>query len=246
VTVLIVGHRGAKDHRPENSLASFALAEQIGVDEIEMDVRVSRDGHLFILHDDTLDRTAGEDAGRGRGPVAAQTLEQLQRVRLDSGRGVVTVAEMYDATRTPIQLEVKDEAALPALALFFAERPADAARTILAAFSADTLSAAADALPTLRRQIILTELADAEAFAGGLDGLLGYTRASRVACGFAGLTGARVAELQGGGLEVHVWPMTSMADMVAAVALGADGTTSGDPAQAIAWRDRALAERITR
>src|SRR5690625_7027611 len=65
-TMLIAGHRGAMAHAPENSLESYALAEQVGVDEIELDVRLSADRELFLLHDATLDRTAGDDSARDR------------------------------------------------------------------------------------------------------------------------------------------------------------------------------------
>lgn len=228
---------------PENSLASYALAEEIGVDEIELDVRLSKDEQLFLLHDATLDRTAGDDAARGLGPAAELVLEQLQSVTLDSGRGVVTLAEMYDATRTFIQLEIKDPAVVPYLARFFEERPADAARTALTGFDADAVRHAAELMPSIGRQIIVTDLSKAEEFAGGLWGLLEYTRVTRFACGFPGLTTDLVAKLHERGIEVHVWPMRTIDQMREALRLGVDGTTSDDPAEAFAWRDQVLAER---
>src|SRR5699024_8101972 len=62
--ILIVGHRGAMAHAPENSLESYALAEEIGGDEIGLDVRLSADEELFLLHDANLDPTAGDGAAR--------------------------------------------------------------------------------------------------------------------------------------------------------------------------------------
>lgn len=242
MSIIIIGHRGAMAHLPENSLASYALAEEIGVDEIELDVRVSSDGVLFLLHDDTLDRTAGDDSARGLGPAGDLTIAQLQAAVLDSGRGVPTLAEMYDATHTFIQLEIKDPATVPYLARFFEERPADAARTVLTGFSPDALRQASELMPTIPRMIIVSELAKAEEFDGGVWGLLDYTRSNRFACGFPGLTRELVAEIQGRGLDVHVWPMRTIDNMRDAIALGADGTTSDDPAVAFAWRDAVLAE----
>src|SRR5690625_6632337 len=130
-TMLIVGHRGAMAHAPENSLEAYALAEQVGVDEIELDVRLSADQQLFLLHDATLDRTAGDASARDRGPAAEMTLAELQSVVLDSGHGVVTLAEMYDATSTVIQLEIKAPETVPYLARYFEAHPADAERTVL-------------------------------------------------------------------------------------------------------------------
>lgn len=242
MSLIIIGHRGAMAHKPENSLESYALAEEIGVDQIELDVRLSADRELFLLHDATLDRTAGDDSARNLGPAADLTLAQLQSVILDSGRGVVSLTEMYDATTTVIQLEIKDPAVVPYLERFFAERPDDAARTMITGFSADAVRAAAEAMPQIRRMIIVSAIEHAEAFEGGLDGLLEHSRANGFACGFAGLTRELVEDLQSRGVEVHAWPMTSVDDMRKAIELGIDGTTANDPALAFGWREQVLAE----
>ena len=54
---LIVGHRGASTHRPENTLPSFELAAEQGADAIELDVHLTADGQLAVIHDPTLERT---------------------------------------------------------------------------------------------------------------------------------------------------------------------------------------------
>lgn len=242
MTMLIVGHRGAMAHQPENSLASYALAEEVGVDEIELDVRLSKDDVLFLLHDETLDRTAGDDSARGLGPAAELTIAELQAAVLDSGRGVVTLAEMYEATRTFIQLEIKDPATVPHLARFFEDHPDHAQRTILTGFDPDALRRCSELMPTVGRCIIVTTLDKAEVFEGGLHGLLEYTRSTRFACGFEGLTRETVDAVHEFGLEFHVWPLRTIEDMRRALELGADGTTSDDPAQARAWYNEVCAE----
>lgn len=244
MTLLIVGHRGAMAHRPENSLASYALAEEVGVDEIELDVRLSKDQALFLLHDSTLDRTAGDDGARDLGPAAELTIAQLETVVLDSGRGVVTLAEMYDATHSPIQLEIKDPATVPHLARFFQGHPEHAKRTILTGFNADALHECATLMPDIGRCIIVSALDRAEGFEGGLNGLLAHTRSTRFACGFPGLTRELVDEIHELGLALHVWPVRTIEDLRRAVELGADGVTSDDPAQARAWYDQVRAEAV--
>ena len=74
----IVAHRGASAERPENTLAAFERAIALGATVVEMDVRRSTDGQLFLLHDSTLDRTTD-----GTGPAAARTWAELKR--LDAG-----------------------------------------------------------------------------------------------------------------------------------------------------------------
>lgn len=74
----IIGHRGASGVAPENTLAAFRRAVEMGAEYIETDLQLSRDARLVALHDDTLERTTD-----GRGPVAASTFEELRC--LDAG-----------------------------------------------------------------------------------------------------------------------------------------------------------------
>ena len=75
---LVVGHRGAAARLPENTFAGFDHAVRLGVDAIEFDLRLSRDGVAVVIHDPTVDRTTD-----GSGVVAAMTVAELER--LDSG-----------------------------------------------------------------------------------------------------------------------------------------------------------------
>ena len=74
----VIAHRGASAERPECTLASVVRAIEVGATATEVDVRTSKDGQLFILHDATLDRTTN-----GKGPANALTLAELQK--LDAG-----------------------------------------------------------------------------------------------------------------------------------------------------------------
>jgi glycerophosphoryl diester phosphodiesterase len=235
MSFIIVGHRGACEHAPENSLESYALAERIGVPEIELDVRLSADNQLFLLHDATLDRVAGDDSARGLGPAGELTLAQLQSVTLDSGRGVVTLAEMYDATKADIQLEIKDPATVPYLARYFAEHPDAAARTILTSFHANALHEAAELMPQMGRCIIVSAFPKAEEFEGGWRALLEYTGSSRFASGFEGLTPEIVREINALGIAVHVWPIRTIEDLRRGIEIGAEGGTTDDPALVYEW-----------
>ena len=76
----ICGHRGARVHAPENSLAGFAMAAEMGADIIELDVRLTSDGALAIIHDATVDRTTN-----GTGRVADLSWDEVRA--LDAGKG---------------------------------------------------------------------------------------------------------------------------------------------------------------
>lgn len=75
----IFAHRGASSYAPENTLPAFALAASQGADGIELDVHLTRDGQLVVIHDETLERTTN-----GSGWVKDHTLAQLQQLRADN------------------------------------------------------------------------------------------------------------------------------------------------------------------
>ena len=106
------GHRGASGVAPENTLPAFDLARRMGADGVELDVQLSADGRLVVIHDETLDRTT-----TGSGPVAARTLDELRT--LDAGRGLAGYAgariptldevfELFAGTPVVVNVELKN------------------------------------------------------------------------------------------------------------------------------------------
>jgi glycerophosphoryl diester phosphodiesterase len=86
-----VAHRGASGNYPENTLLAFQKALEIGVDEIELDLYLTKDGHLIIMHDSTVDRTTD-----GTGAISDLTLAEIKA--LDAG-GVF--GEQFRGERVP-------------------------------------------------------------------------------------------------------------------------------------------------
>ena len=76
--IFVAAHRGWSEKYPENTMLAFRKAAELGVDQIEMDVRVTKDGQLVVFHDETVDRVTN-----GTGKVCDFTLEELQQ--LDAG-----------------------------------------------------------------------------------------------------------------------------------------------------------------
>ncbi|MCK6528125.1 glycerophosphodiester phosphodiesterase [Myxococcota bacterium] len=98
---LVVGHRGAMGYRPENTMASFRHAVELGADLVELDVHLSRDGVLVAIHDETLERTTD-----GAGLVGERTLPELRALDAGSWFG-----DAYAGERIPTFEEVLDWAA---------------------------------------------------------------------------------------------------------------------------------------
>ena len=87
--VTVVAHRGDWRNSPENSIQAFKSCIEMGVDMIEIDVRKTKDNELVIIHDATVDRTTN-----GKGKVSDLTLEEVKKLRLRAGHGVVTRHEV--------------------------------------------------------------------------------------------------------------------------------------------------------
>jgi glycerophosphoryl diester phosphodiesterase len=97
-----IGHRGAAGLEPENTLRSFSRATVEGADAVELDLRLTRDDHLVVLHDAMVDRTTD-----GSGPAAGMTLEELKRLDAGLGERVPTFEETLEVTDLPIYAELK-------------------------------------------------------------------------------------------------------------------------------------------
>lgn len=87
----IIAHRGASGHAPENTLAAFQLALDQKADGIELDVMLSADKQVVVIHDETVDRTTN-----GSGRVRDLTLAQLQKLDAGEEEIVPTLEEVLD------------------------------------------------------------------------------------------------------------------------------------------------------
>jgi glycerophosphoryl diester phosphodiesterase len=147
----IVGHRGAPADEPENTLRSFSRALAVGVAAVELDVQLTKDGRLAVIHDETLDRTTN-----GRGPVQDFTLAELKR--LDAGRGepVPSLEEVFDLVQGQAELvvELKQPEAAGALLDFFRERRAFEAATVVS-FWHPAVKALKQAEPRLNTGVLM-------------------------------------------------------------------------------------------
>lgn len=108
-------HRGYSANHPENTLAAFEAALDAGAEGIELDVALSSDGELVVIHDETLDRTTD-----GEGPVSALTLDELRALDAGSwfapefaGQRLPLLSEVLDLVggKMLVNIEIKPEAA---------------------------------------------------------------------------------------------------------------------------------------
>ena len=102
-------HRGASAYAPENTLEAFRLGAEQGADGVELDVQLSKDGELVVIHDETIDRVSG-----GHGYVRDYTLEELRKLQFNKTHPeyqdvrIPTLGEVYDLLK-PLGLEINVE-----------------------------------------------------------------------------------------------------------------------------------------
>ncbi|AWI27584.1 glycerophosphodiester phosphodiesterase [Streptomyces sp. ICN441] len=111
MSFLTIGHRGVMGVEPENTLRSFVRAERAGMDAIELDLHLSKDGALVVMHDADVDRTTD-----GTGPIAEKTLAELRELDAGQGERIPVFEEVLDAVGLPLQVEIKDAAVARVLA----------------------------------------------------------------------------------------------------------------------------------
>ncbi|MGG3280662.1 glycerophosphodiester phosphodiesterase [Paenibacillus solani] len=106
---LIIAHRGAKGEAPENTLAAFRLGMDQGCDAIELDIHLTLDRHIVVIHDATVDRTT-----TGSGEVDAMTLAELKKLDAGSwfseafaGEGIPTLAEVLELVPPEIMINIE-------------------------------------------------------------------------------------------------------------------------------------------
>ncbi|MCJ7622611.1 MAG: glycerophosphodiester phosphodiesterase [Anaerolineaceae bacterium] len=101
-----IAHRGASAYEPENTLRAFERAIQMGATMFELDIHLSRDGHLVVIHDADVSRTT-----TGKGHITEMTLEQIKELDAGKGEQIPTLPEVIDLARdrAKLYLELKGQ-----------------------------------------------------------------------------------------------------------------------------------------
>ncbi|MFG3100875.1 glycerophosphodiester phosphodiesterase [Streptomyces sp. NPDC048182] len=214
---LTIGHRGAMGVEPENTLRSFVAAEQGGLDVVELDLHLSKDGALVVMHDAEVDRTTD-----GTGAIADKTLAELRA--LDAGRGerIPVFEEVLDAVSLPVQAEIKDTAAARTLAEVMLRRDL-VERVEVISFHDEAIVEIARLVPGVRTALVAQyygpKVVDRAVAAGAGTLCLDITR----------ITLEVVERARKAGLRVCGWVVNTQDHLRLVRALGLDGATTDFP-----------------
>lgn len=241
---VIFAHRGASAHAPENTLAAFELAVVQNADAIELDVKLSADGQVVVIHDPTVDRTTGS-----HGRVKDLSLAELQS--LDAGRSfsetyrgekIPTLEEVFETVgkRTFINVELtnyntpRDQ--LVEKVCVLVKKFGLQKRVMFSSFFSSNLSKARAHLPGVQRGLLT------------VNGLLGaWARSFGFAFGryhalhpnLKDVTPQQVQRVHRLNRRIHVWTVNAADDMRRLFHWGVDAIFTDDPQLAVQVRGEA-------
>jgi len=215
----VCGHRGAAGLKPENTLAGIQQALALGVDFVEIDVHLTRDDQVVVIHDDSLDRTTN-----ATGKIRALDFATIRKADAGGGERVPLFDEVLDAIngRARLLCELKNDTVTPA-----------AIAQVRARGMLDQVTFISFSVAALRC-----------ARAQGADVKLGYLlfNPSEADIAFAQFVGAESIDMDyrrvcyhvanavhGAGLLLRCWTPNDPAEHAALIALGVDAITTDRP-----------------
>ena len=238
--VEIIAHRGASHDAPENTLESVRLGWAQGADAVEVDVYLSRDGHIVVHHDDTTKKLAGVDR-----KVVEQTLAELRRLDVGAWKGAkwkgVRIPKLDDVLATipesrRMYVEVKcGPEIVPGLAKAFRRSGKKPGQLVLISFNYEVVKQAKATMPGIECFYLSSFKPDEETgkLKPSAKELIGKAKAAKLEglnVSYKGLANeAFIREVQAAGLELFTWTVNSPAEARRLAKLGINGITTDRP-----------------
>lgn len=222
--MLKIAHRGAKAYEPENTLQAFQKALDLNSDGIELDVHLSSDGYLIVIHDETIDRTTN-----GKGLVNDFTLAELKSFLIDGKYQIPTLNEVFDLVNKKcfVNIELKGlETAPKVVALieeYISEKNWKYENFIISSFDWNMLTETSNLNPNIPIGVLTEENIDtALAFAEKI-------KAKAIHPDFQLLNAENVQQMQEKGFLVLPWTVNSEEDIQKVKSYQVDGIISDNP-----------------
>ncbi len=230
----IFAHRGASAYAPENTLAAFELAIQQAADAIEMDVKLTADGEVVVIHDQTLDRTTGKS-----GRVGKSTLAELRTLDAGShfdisfkGEPLPTLSDVFEkiGKRILYNIELTNYASLtddlPEKTAALVEAYDLVGEVLFSSFNPLALIRVRRRLPAAPIALLAGGGIVGRLARSGVGALLAY-QALHVA--YPDVTPELVAATHRRNCRLHVYTVNDKDEMLRLLNLGVDGIFTDDP-----------------
>ena len=222
--MLKIAHRGAKGYEPENTLIAFQKAIDLGCDGIELDVHLSSDGEIIVIHDETIDRTTN-----GKGFVNKMNLSALKTFLIDEKQKIPTLEEVFELLNHKIfiNIELKSyetaDKVVELIEKFILEKNCKYENFIISSFDWNALQQVRFLSAEIQIGVLTsTDLDLAFAFAK-------FIKAKTINPYFHLLNEENVTKIQEKGFEIHTWTVNEIQDIEKMKALKVDGIISDFP-----------------
>jgi glycerophosphoryl diester phosphodiesterase len=222
--LLKIAHRGASGYEPENTLLAFEKAIDLNADGIELDVHLSADAVLVVIHDETIDRTTN-----GKGAVNQFSVTELKAFTIETTQKIPTLVEVLDLVNKQcmINIELKGlGTAKPVIELleqYVKEKKWHYTDFLISSFDWTMLEEATRLSPKIRIGVLSEEsIDDALAFAKKI-------KAFSIHPDYVLLTKENVALLQENGFEVFPWTVNSKEAILKIKSFNVNGIISNFP-----------------
>ena len=216
--MLKIGHRGAKGYKPENTLASFAKAIELNVDAIELDVHLSSDGEIMVIHDETLNRTTTKT-----GFVSDYSASELKRLGIPTLEEVILLVNR----RCVINIEIKEATATPKV-LQLIEKSVNEQHWKYIQFQISSFNwEALSMVSKINSKIAIGVLAEAS-----IEKALAFAiqiKAHSINPYFKLLNSENVNLIHSNGFKIYTWTVNTPEDLIFVKSLKVDGIISDFP-----------------
>ena len=224
MNILKIAHRGAKAYEPENTIKAFQKALDLNSDGIELDVHLSSDEQIIVIHDETIDRTAN-----GTGLVNSFSLAELKSFLIDGKYQIPTLNEVFDLVdkKCLINIELKGLATpskvVALIEDYISEKNWNYNHFIISSFEWNMLEETSNLNPNIPIGVLTEEdLSKALAFAEKI-------KAKAIHPDFQLLNKENVSEVQKKGFLVLPWTVNSKEDIQKVKSYKVNGIISDNP-----------------
>lgn len=214
--MLRIGHRGACGYAPENTLASFRKALEIGVDGVELDTHPTKDGEIIVMHDETVDRTTD-----GTGLIREMTLDEIKKLDAGlkfkeefKGEKVPTLKEALQILKGKwVHIEIKQQG-IEDRVIEIVRSMGMAKKVCIVSFHQDSVKRAKEVSPEIKTGLISEKIEDLQSAIG--------LKADAFSLDHTVVDEKIVKEVHRHKLLLSVWTMNTEEELRRMVEMGAD------------------------
>ncbi len=216
----LIAHRGARLDEPENTLRAVKRAFECGADAVEIDVWLSSDDELVVIHDDTLERTTN-----GSGKVSKKTLKQLRTLDAGKGETIPTLSEVLSLVKQleiAVVIEMKEPGVEAKVAREIVKAEL-AKNVVISSFFHSSLLTVKELAPNLKTGVILSSLPVFPVTVAR------NAKANIIFQRYPRLNQEYVEEASRNKIEIYTWTINTVEEFEEACELGVSGIVTDNP-----------------